>query len=105
MIRQPNFVTKEVVDKAFEDVKKKKPHPYLNEVKFGELEDGLSVQMMHIGSYDNEPESFFKMKEFISSNNLEIITLEHREIYISDVRKTEENKLKTVLRYRVKNRV
>lgn len=105
MIRQPNFVTKEVVDKAFEDVKKKKPHPYLNEVKFGELEDGLSVQMMHIGSYDNEPESFFKMKEFISSNNLEIITLEHREIYISDARKTEENKLKTVLRYRVKNRV
>lgn len=105
MIRQPNFVTKEVVDKTFEDVKKKKPHPYLNEVKFGELEDGLSVQMMHIGSYDNEPESFFKMKEFISSNNLEIITLEHREIYISDARKIEENKLKTVLRYRVENRV
>lgn len=105
MIRQPNFVTKEVVDKAFEDVKKKKTHPYLNEVKFGELEDGLSVQMMHIGSYDKEPESFFKMKEFISSNNLDIITLEHREIYISDARKTEENKLKTVLRYRVKNRV
>ena len=105
MISQPNFVTKEVVDKAFEDVKKKKPNPYLNEVKFRELEDGLSVQMMHIGSYDNEPESFLKMKEFISSNNLEIITLEHREIYISDARKTEENKLKTVLRYRVKNRV
>ncbi len=105
MIRQPNFVTKEISDKAFEYVKRKKPHPFLDEVKFGELEDGLSVQMIHIGSYDNEPESFTKMKEFISSNNLEILTLEHREIYISDARKTEENKLKTVLRYRVRHRI
>lgn len=60
---------------------------------------------MHIGSYDNEPESFAKMKEFIENNNLEILTLKHREIYISDPRKTEKDRLKTVLRYRVKNRV
>lgn len=105
MIRQPCFVTKEITEKAFEIVKKKKPHVFLDEVKFGEFEDGLSVQMMHLGPYDNEPESFTIMKEYISRNNLEILTLEHREIYISDFRKTEENKLKTVLRYRVKHKV
>jgi hypothetical protein len=103
MIRQPNFVTKGVVEIAIENVKRKKPHPFLNEVKFVELEDGLSVQMMHIGSYDNEPESFTQMKEYVRSSNLEILSLEHREIYISDARKTEESKLKTVLRYRVKS--
>ena len=57
--------------------------------------------MMHIGPYDNEPESFSKMKEFIEDNGLKIKTLVHREIYLSDVRRVEANKLKTVLRYRV----
>jgi hypothetical protein len=102
MIRQPDFVTEEVVARAFEHVRKKKPHLLLNEVRFGILEDGLSVQILHIGPYDDEPRSFAKMKEFINNNNLEIITLRHREIYISDVRKTEPARLKTVLRYRVK---
>jgi hypothetical protein len=86
MIRQPDFVTQEVVDKAFENVRKKKPHPLLDDVTFGTMEDGLSVQMMHIGSYDDEPRSFEKMKNFIQENNLEIVTLAHREIYISDPR-------------------
>lgn len=102
MIRQPEFVTEEVVERAFENVRKKKPHPLLKEVKFGVMEDGLSVQMLHIGPYDDEPQSFEKMNEFISTNNLEIVTLVHREIYLSDARKVEPAKQKTVLRYRVK---
>lgn len=65
------------------------------------MEDGLSVQILHIGSYDNELESFSKMKDFIEENGLKIKTLVHREIYLSDVRRVEESKLKTVLRYRV----
>ncbi len=101
MIRQPDFVTQEVVNKAFENVRKKKPHPLLKDVTFETMEDGLSVQMMHIGSYDDEPQSFKKMKDFIKENNLEITALRHREIYISDARKTERSKLKTVLRYKV----
>lgn len=104
MIRQPDFVTQEVVNKAFENVRKKKPHPLLNDATFETMEDGLSVQMMHIGSYDDEPQSFEQMKKFIKENNLEITTLKHREIYISDARKTEKSKLKTVLRYMVSNR-
>jgi len=101
MIRQPDFVTQEVVDRAFENVRKKKPHPLLDDVTFETMEDGLSVQMMHIGPYDEEVRSFEEMIKFIKENNLEITTLAHREIYISDVRKTEKSKLKTVLRYRV----
>jgi len=101
MIRQPDFVTQEVADRAFEIVRKKKPHPLLDDVTFESMEDGLSVQMMHIGSYDDEARSFDQMKAFIEENNLEIKSLVHREIYISDPRKTEKSKLKTVLRYRV----
>lgn len=102
MIRQPNFVTKEVVERAFEHVRKKKPNPLLDEVYFDTIEDGLSVQTLHIGPYDDEPQSFEKMKEFIEENHLEIKTLRHREIYLSDTRKVEPAKLKTVLRYQVK---
>ncbi|WML32590.1 GyrI-like domain-containing protein [Clostridium sp. OS1-26] len=99
MIRQPDFVTQEVAHKAFENVRKKKNHPLLDDVTFETMEDGLSVQMMHIGSYDDEPKSFEQMKKFIKENNLQITTLRHREIYISDTRKTAKPKLKTVLRY------
>lgn len=102
MIRQPDFVDDEVVEKAFEIVNKKKPNPLIKEVYFDEIEDGLSVQIMHIGSYDTEAESFDKMKEFINNNKLEIKTLVHREIYISDARRVSKDKLRTVLRYKVR---
>ncbi len=101
MIRQPDFVTEEVVNKAFEIVRKKGNNPLLDEVTFEAMEDGLVVQMMHVGSYDEEPQSFQQMKNFIKENNLEIVTLKHREIYVSDSRRTEKSKLKTVLRYQV----
>ena len=105
MIRQPNFVTKDIVDKAFEIARKKKSNPLLDEVLFDTIEDGLSVQMLHIGPYDDEPQTFEKMKQFIEDNHLEIKTLRHREIYLSDARKVESAKLKTVLRYKVKKEV
>ncbi|MEC0131238.1 MULTISPECIES: GyrI-like domain-containing protein [Paenibacillus] len=101
MIRQPDFVTRETVERAFEIVNKKKPHPLLKEAYFDELEDGLSVQILHIGSYDSEPESFQQLKMFIDENNYVLKTLVHREIYLSDARKVEHDKLKTILRYRI----
>ncbi len=101
MIRQPDFVTQEIANKAFENVRKKKPNHLLNAVSFNTMEDGLCVQMMHIGSYDDEPQSFIKMKLFIEENGLKRTNLSHREIYLSDVRKTEASRLKTVLRYSV----
>lgn len=101
MIRQPDFVTKEIAMKAIEIVKKKKPNVLLESVAFGSINDGLCVQMLHVGSYDNEPSSFAMMKKYCDENNLKRITKVHREIYITDARKTEKLKLKTVLRYGV----
>ncbi len=104
MIRQPEFVTKEFFDIALQRTKTKKDNKYLDDVVFGEIEDGMCIQMMHIGSYDDEPKTFKVMQEFCQENNLNIKSMNHREIYISDFRKTAKEKLKTVLRYRVEQK-
>jgi hypothetical protein len=61
MIRQPDFVTKETFERFLEQTKKKKQNPYLDHVRFEQVEEGLCCQMMHLGSFDNEPESFARM--------------------------------------------
>jgi hypothetical protein len=101
MIRQPDFLTEELAKLVIEKTKKKKPHALLDKVEFGTLEEGTCVQMMHIGSYDNEPESFKIMEEFCQNKGLKRKEKIHREIYISDFRKTQPEKLKTVLRFKV----
>ncbi len=98
MIRQPDFVDNDVANRAIQMTRRKKPHPLLDEVEFGEIEDGLCVQMLHIGSYDDEPGSFKKMTEYIENNGLQRKNLTHREIYLNDFRKVEKEKLNTVLR-------
>ena len=101
MIRQPDFVTDELAQEVIKSVKLKKPHPLLDKVRFNRLEEGLCVQMLHIGPYDEEPESFSIMEDYCAQNNLRRITKIHREIYLSDFRKTQPEKLKTVLRFKV----
>lgn len=102
MIRQPEFVTNHFFNEIIEAVKNKKPHELLNRVKFQVIKEGKCVQMLHVGSYDNEPASFNKIHNYCKENNLTRLSKKHREIYISDFRKTEPNKLKTVLRIKVK---
>lgn len=99
MIRQPDFTTNEIAQIALENVKKKKPHKLLDVAKFEEIHDGLSVQMIHVGSYDDEPISFGQMDLFCKENNLKRTSNKHREIYLTDARKVAKDKLKTVLRY------
>ncbi|WP_438433327.1 GyrI-like domain-containing protein [Gorillibacterium sp. sgz500922] len=101
MIRQPDFITEEVAERALSLVRQKKPHPLLPEVRLETVEDGLSVQLLHIGPFDDEPRSFERMHRFIDERGLSLRSLEHREIYLNDFRKTEPSRLKTVLRYRV----
>ena len=101
MIRQPDFVMPDIFERAMDTVRRKTSHPLLKDVSFETLEDGLSVQMMHIGPYDDESRSFALMKRFIGENQLHLVVRQHREIYLQDARKTEKVKLKTVLRYRV----
>lgn len=99
MIRQPDFVNEDIAMRALKSTKDKKPHPLLEKVTFEEIEDGLCVQMLHEGSFDNEPASFEKMIEFMKTHQLERYGSTHREIYLNDARKVEKSKLKTVLRY------
>lgn len=101
MIRQPDFVTEEMFQYAVDTVKKKKPNMKVEHVKFETMTEGLCVQAMHIGSYDDEPKTFELMEKFCFENNLKRAEKTHKEIYISDVRKTAPEKLKTVLRFKV----
>jgi hypothetical protein len=102
MIRQPDFVTAELFSFAKEVCAKKVSDVLIRSAKFETIEEGLCVQCMHIGDYDSEPITFSKMDDFCASNNLTRIDKRHREIYISDPRKSDPAKLKTVLRYKVK---
>jgi len=103
MIRQPDFLTEELFLQFVAKVKKKKPNCYLNQMGFSTISEGLCCQMLHIGSYDEEPISFEMMKQFCRENGFERSSHTHREIYLSDPRKIASDKLKTVLRYRIKN--
>lgn len=101
MIRQPDFVDHAFVKEMIELTIKKKPHPLLEKVKFEKITEGKCIQMMHIGSYDNEPASFQLMETFADQNNLFRESKIHREIYLSDFRKVAQEQLKTVLRFKV----
>ncbi len=102
MIRQPDFVDEAYAKFIVEEVKKNKPHVLLNDIKFEEIEEGKVVQMLHVGTYDDEPESFKIMEEFVKDKGFERAEKIHKEIYLSDARKVEAEKLKTILRFKVK---
>jgi hypothetical protein len=101
MIRQPEFVSPEFAQTVVERVQKKKQHPLISQVRFETIEDGNCIQMLHLGSFDDEPASFGLMEEFAQKTGLHRVSKVHREIYLSDARKTIPEKMKTVLRFRV----
>ncbi len=101
-IRQPGFVSEEFAAGIIDRAKAKKPNPLFDRIRFERLEEGLCVQMMHIGSYDDEPESFARMEDFAASRGLARLSRRHREIYLSDPKRTAPEKLKTLLRFQVK---
>ncbi|MDH6364387.1 hypothetical protein M2139_001308 [Enterococcus sp. PF1-24] len=101
MLKQPDWITKEMFLTVLQEVKKKKDLPLLEEVFFESMTEGLCVQMLHKGSFDDEPASFAKMAEFLAANQLQRTAYEHREIYLSDTRKTQPANRKTILRVTV----
>lgn len=101
MIRQTDFLTEALFVHFLSEIKKKKPNVYLDKMKFGTITEGLCCQMLHLGSYDDESVSFEMMEQFCKSNGYKRISKKHREIYLSDPRKVEPSKLKTVLRFQV----
>ena len=102
MIKQPDFITQEIFTKALENIKKKKPNALYDEMSFREIEEGKSIQILHVGSYDEEPKSFEQMNEFVRKCDLTRIGDFHKEIYLSNKNRTSEEKQKTILRYSVK---
>lgn len=102
MIKQPYFITKEIFELAFEKVKNKKPNELYDEVSFDCIESKKAIQILHIGSFDTEIESFEKLDNFANEMNLERSEKLHTEIYLNNKNRTAEDKLKTILRYNVK---
>jgi len=104
IIRLPDFVTKEDFNWAIEEATKKKKQDF-SKVEFLTYEEGLCVQCMHIGSYDNEPETVELMHQYMIENGYELDITEkrfHHEIYLSDPRRCDESRLKTVIRHPIK---
>ncbi|EFW08032.1 transcription activator effector binding domain-containing protein [Streptococcus anginosus 1_2_62CV] len=101
MIAQPEFITNEMVETALEKVKVKKPNPFYNEIRFERISEGSSVTMLHVGPFDDEPQTFAKMDAFCQENGLKRCTAYHREIYLNNKNRTAPEKLKTILRYSV----
>ncbi len=102
MIRQPDFVSPTFAAAIIARTAEKKPELPIRRARFSDMEEGLCVQMLHIGSYDDEPASFARMEEFCRARGLERVSKTHREIYISDPERTAPDKLKTVLRFRAR---
>ena len=99
MIRQPWFVTPDVAERAMESARKKAPADLLERTSFKAFADGLSVQMLHVGPYDTEPETFAAMNAFMQERGLVRTEQAHREVYLSDPRKVSPEKNRTLLRF------
>ena len=97
MIRQPEFVTKEIFEELLTLTKKKKNLPALEKIRFESYKEGKSAQMMHIGPYLAEAPNIMKIHEYIKSNGHKL-SGKHHEIYLGDPRKSAPEKLKTVIR-------
>ena len=110
MIRQPDFVNAEIFEQAKAAVAKKKPHIDLSIARLEQFTEGLCAQVIHIGSYNDEPEIVAELERFVKSQghefdvetNVHTMSRCHHEIYLSDPRKTAADKLKTIIRYPIR---
>lgn len=97
MIAQPKFVTREIFEENLEAVKLKKKLPMIDKLRFEAYDEGRSAQIMHIGSYADETLNIQKIHSFIKEKSGKLVG-KHHEIYLSDARKADPAKMKTVLR-------
>jgi len=101
MVMQPKWITQEMFEQAVGQVEKKKNPPALPKIRLESYREGLAVQIMHLGSYDEEAPTIARMHAFIAENGYEAAG-KHHEIYLGDPRKVAPEKLKTVLRQPVR---
>jgi hypothetical protein len=96
MIMQPEFVTKEMIGDAISEVRRKKTPAAISKVRFESLSEGRCAQILHIGPFSEEGPTIEKVHRFIASRGTRIG--KHHEIYLSDIRKADPAKWKTVIR-------
>lgn len=101
MIRQPEVIDADMVQAALAQVKVKKPNPMYEGIRFEACPAHTCVELLHIGSYDEEPASFQRMDDFLQAEGLKRNLEYHREIYLSNALRTAKDKLKTILRYTI----
>ena len=97
MIMQPDYVTAKHVNAATKQLREKKNPLALDKIRFDSYHEGFSVQILHIGPYDDEGPTIAQMHKFIDENGYQL-HMKHHEIYLSDPRRSKPEKLKTVLR-------
>ncbi len=105
MIRLPDFVTDTFFDTAIALATRKKPTISFTNVRKESFTEGLCVQMMHIGPYATEPTTVADMHAYMAQNGLQDevgLVRKHHEIYLSDPRKAQPEKMKTILRHPVR---
>lgn len=100
MIMQPDHISLAMYAQGLEDLRSKKDNPALEKMRFETFQEGLSMQIMHIGPYAEEPASLAKMETFARENGY-AYRGRHHEIYLGDPRKAKPEKLKTILRHPV----
>ncbi|HCR55481.1 TPA: hypothetical protein DIV49_00760 [Candidatus Saccharibacteria bacterium] len=100
MILQPEFITKEMLDTAKEDVTKKKNPKLIDRIRLESYTEGRAAQVMYVGAYADEGPTIKKLHEFIVENGgkLDASSKHHHEIYLGDPRRTSPDKLKTIIR-------
>ena len=106
VIRVPDFVTEDDFRWAVKEATLKKSQDF-SKVEFLTIEEGLCVQCMHIGPYDDEPATVALMDQYLKENGYEndfSDTRQHHEIYLSDARRVAPEKLKTVIRHPVRKK-
>lgn len=106
VIRLPDFVTKEDFQWAVSEATAKKKQDF-SKVEFLSVEEGLCVQCMHIGAYDDEPETVVLMDKYLEGNGYEndfSPERMHHEIYLSDARRVAPERRKTVIRHPVRKK-
>jgi len=104
VIRLPDFVTKEDFDWAAAEASRKKKMDFSG-AEFFRCEEGMCVQCMHLGAYDDEPATVARMHRFMEEQGYALDITEqrmHHEIYLSDARKVAPEKLKTVIRHPIR---
>jgi hypothetical protein len=98
MILQPEHITPVMFTKGLEQLRRKKPNPALDKLRLETFQEGLCVQIMHIGPYAAEPATVARLETYATQNGY-TFHRKHHEIYLGDPRRSAPEKLKTVLRH------